>query len=147
MRYDVADDWISLCKELWTVEGEFDYAGPHFTSPGCYSEPKPLQKPWPALMSAGNSPGGKSLPQPMRTLTLWSRKIWRPRETLRLTAGVWQTSDSIATCRFLAKPTLSAEKPSKRRRILSANTYTTAATGKVFAIFLMCSFPTRRAPR
>ena len=21
VRYDVADDWISLCKELWTVEG------------------------------------------------------------------------------------------------------------------------------
>ena len=59
VRYDVADDWISLCKELWTVEGEFDYAGPHFTSPGCYSEPKPLQKPWPALMSAGNSPRGQ----------------------------------------------------------------------------------------
>ena len=28
VRYDVADDWISLCKELWTIEGEFDYAGP-----------------------------------------------------------------------------------------------------------------------
>jgi alkanesulfonate monooxygenase SsuD/methylene tetrahydromethanopterin reductase-like flavin-dependent oxidoreductase (luciferase family) len=59
VRYDVADDWISLCKDLWTVEGEFDYAGPHFTSPGCYSEPKPVQKPWPALMSAGNSPRGQ----------------------------------------------------------------------------------------
>ena len=59
VRYDVADDWISLCKELWTVEGEFDYDGPHFPSPGCYSEPKPLQNPWPALMSAGNSPRGQ----------------------------------------------------------------------------------------
>lgn len=60
IRYDVADDWISLCKELWTVEGEFDYDGPHFQSPGCYSEPKPLQHPWPALMSAGNSPRGQA---------------------------------------------------------------------------------------
>ncbi|MFZ8885963.1 MAG: LLM class flavin-dependent oxidoreductase [Steroidobacteraceae bacterium] len=59
VRYDVADDWISLCKQLWTREGEFDYAGPHFTSPGCYSEPKPVQKPWPALMSAGNSARGQ----------------------------------------------------------------------------------------
>ena len=59
IRYDVADDWISLCKELWTVEGEFDYDGPHFQSPGCYSEPKPLQGPWPALMSAGNSARGQ----------------------------------------------------------------------------------------
>ena len=59
IRYDVADDWISLCKELWTVDGEFDYDGPHFQSPACYSEPKPLQRPWPALMSAGNSARGQ----------------------------------------------------------------------------------------
>lgn len=58
-RYDVADDWISLCKQLWTMDGEFDYSGPHFQSPGCYSEPKPLQRPWPALMSAGNSSRGQ----------------------------------------------------------------------------------------
>ena len=58
-RYDVADDWISLCKQLWTTDGEFDYSGPHFHSPGCYSEPKPLQRPWPALMSAGNSSRGQ----------------------------------------------------------------------------------------
>ena len=58
-RYDVADDWISLCKKLWTIEGEFDYESAHFVSPGCYSEPKPLQQPWPALMSAGNSPRGQ----------------------------------------------------------------------------------------
>ena len=58
-RYDVADDWITLCKQLWTTDGEFDYWGPHFHSPGCYSEPKPLQRPWPALMSAGNSSRGQ----------------------------------------------------------------------------------------
>ncbi len=59
VRYDVADDWIALCKELWTRDGQFDYDGPHFTSPGAYSEPKPVQQPWPMLMSAGNSPRGQ----------------------------------------------------------------------------------------
>lgn len=59
VRYDVADDWISLCKELWTREGEFDYDGPFFKSPGVYSEPKPIQQPHPALMSAGNSARGQ----------------------------------------------------------------------------------------
>lgn len=57
-RYDVADDWITLCKELWSRQGEFDYKGPYFTSPGAYSEPKPVQTPHPVLMSAGNSPRG-----------------------------------------------------------------------------------------
>jgi FMNH2-dependent dimethyl sulfone monooxygenase len=59
IRYDVADDWIALCKELWTRSGEFDYSGPHFQSPGLYSEPKPLQRPYPAIMSAGNSSRGQ----------------------------------------------------------------------------------------
>jgi len=58
-RYDVADDWISLCKELWTREGTFDYDGKYFQAPGAYSEPKPVQGPQPVLMSAGNSPRGQ----------------------------------------------------------------------------------------
>ncbi len=58
-RYDVADDWISLCKELWTRDETFDYEGEFFTAPSAYSEPKPVQKPYPVLMSAGNSPRGQ----------------------------------------------------------------------------------------
>ncbi|MCZ8133291.1 MAG: LLM class flavin-dependent oxidoreductase [Steroidobacteraceae bacterium] len=58
-RYDVADDWLELCRQLWTREGEFDYAGPYFTSPGAYSEPKPIQRPHPVIMSAGNSARGQ----------------------------------------------------------------------------------------
>jgi alkanesulfonate monooxygenase SsuD/methylene tetrahydromethanopterin reductase-like flavin-dependent oxidoreductase (luciferase family) len=57
-RYDVADDWVELCKALWTRSGTFDYDGKYFKSPGCYSEPKPIQRPYPVLMSAGNSPRG-----------------------------------------------------------------------------------------
>jgi FMNH2-dependent dimethyl sulfone monooxygenase len=59
VRYDVADDWINLCRELWTREGEFDYDGPHFKSPRVYSEPKPIQQPHPVIMSAGNSARGQ----------------------------------------------------------------------------------------
>ena len=58
-RYDVADDWITLCKRLWTESGEFDHYGPYFSSPGAYSEPKPVQAPYPPLMSAGNSARGQ----------------------------------------------------------------------------------------
>jgi FMNH2-dependent dimethyl sulfone monooxygenase len=59
IRYDVADDWITLCKKLWTTSGEFDHAGAYFPSPGAYSEPKPVQSPYPPLMSAGNSARGQ----------------------------------------------------------------------------------------
>lgn len=57
-RYDVADDWISLCKALWLETEEFDYNGPYFDCPGAYSEPKPVQLPAPLIMSAGNSERG-----------------------------------------------------------------------------------------
>lgn len=57
-RYDVADEWISLAKQLWDREGEFDWDGRYFPSPGAYSEPKPVQQPGPVLMSAGNSTRG-----------------------------------------------------------------------------------------
>jgi alkanesulfonate monooxygenase SsuD/methylene tetrahydromethanopterin reductase-like flavin-dependent oxidoreductase (luciferase family) len=57
-RYDVADDWIEFTKRLWDEPAEFDYAGPYFTSPGAYSQPKPVQAPHPLIMSAGNSPRG-----------------------------------------------------------------------------------------
>jgi FMNH2-dependent dimethyl sulfone monooxygenase len=57
-RYDVADDWIRLAKRLWSEPEAFDYAGPYFSSPGAYSEPKPVQQPHPLIMSAGNSPRG-----------------------------------------------------------------------------------------
>jgi len=58
-RYDVADDWISLCKDLWTKEGEFTYESPYYPVESAYSEPKPVQAPHPVLMSAGNSPRGQ----------------------------------------------------------------------------------------
>ncbi len=58
-RYDVADEWISLCKELWTRDEEFDFEGRYFRSPGAYSSPHPVQAPHPVLMSAGNSERGQ----------------------------------------------------------------------------------------
>jgi FMNH2-dependent dimethyl sulfone monooxygenase len=57
-RYDVADEWIALCKALWDRDGEFDWEGKYFAAAGMYAEPKPIQSPGPVLMSAGNSPRG-----------------------------------------------------------------------------------------
>jgi len=58
-RYAVAEEWITLIKRLWTEEGTFDFAGTYFTVPNAYSEPKPVQKPHPLVMSAGLSPAGR----------------------------------------------------------------------------------------
>lgn len=58
-RYEYAEDWVNVCKDLWTRDGFFDYDGPFFKVPNAYSEPKPVQAPYPVLMSAGNSERGQ----------------------------------------------------------------------------------------
>ena len=46
-RYECADEWISLIKELWTTDGTFDFEGRFFHAPQAYLEPKPIQQPYP----------------------------------------------------------------------------------------------------
>jgi dimethylsulfone monooxygenase len=56
-RYAAAQEWVTLTKRLW-AEDTFDFAGDYYVSPGAHSEPKPLQRPGPVLMSAGASATG-----------------------------------------------------------------------------------------
>jgi alkanesulfonate monooxygenase SsuD/methylene tetrahydromethanopterin reductase-like flavin-dependent oxidoreductase (luciferase family) len=58
-RYRVADEWTAALKELWTTDGEVDFHGEFFDIPAGFSEPKPLQSPYPTLMNAGTSPAGR----------------------------------------------------------------------------------------
>jgi alkanesulfonate monooxygenase SsuD/methylene tetrahydromethanopterin reductase-like flavin-dependent oxidoreductase (luciferase family) len=58
-RYLVADEWAQVIKQLWTVTGERDFDGEYFKVPGGFSEPKPLQQPYPVIMNAGTSPAGR----------------------------------------------------------------------------------------
>lgn len=59
-RYEVADEWAGLVERLWSEQGSFDFDGQFFKAPGAFSEPKPLQKPYPVIMSAGISPAGRN---------------------------------------------------------------------------------------
>ena len=59
-RYEVADEWAQVLKQLWTVAGEHDFHGRYFDVPGAFMEPKPLQKPYPVIMNAGTSPAGRT---------------------------------------------------------------------------------------
>lgn len=61
-RYAVADEWLSIMKRLWADEGdvyEFDFDGQYFHLEGAESYPKPVQTPYPLVMSAGLSPAGQ----------------------------------------------------------------------------------------
>lgn len=58
-RYRYSDEWITLIKRLWTEPGAFDFDGEFFRIPDAYAEPKPVQEPYPMIMSAGLSPAGR----------------------------------------------------------------------------------------
>ena len=58
-RYDYAAEWIDIVKMLWTRDEDFDYEGKFLRVTKGFSMPKPLQKPFPALMNAGGSDKGR----------------------------------------------------------------------------------------
>jgi alkanesulfonate monooxygenase SsuD/methylene tetrahydromethanopterin reductase-like flavin-dependent oxidoreductase (luciferase family) len=58
-RYDMAVEWLKIIKRLWTSEKEFDFAGKFYQVKGAIIAPKPVQRPHPAVMSAGASPKGR----------------------------------------------------------------------------------------
>jgi alkanesulfonate monooxygenase SsuD/methylene tetrahydromethanopterin reductase-like flavin-dependent oxidoreductase (luciferase family) len=58
-RYALAVEWLEVIKLLWTKQEEFDYEGRHFKIAKGYLEPKPLQRPFPPVMNAGNSEKGR----------------------------------------------------------------------------------------
>ena len=58
-RYDYAEEWITIIKRLWTEDQEFNFEGKYFRVIRGLSQPKPIQKPRPALMNAGASDRGR----------------------------------------------------------------------------------------
>jgi dimethylsulfone monooxygenase len=57
--YDYASEWLDIVKRLWSEEGRFDYDGKYFRLNGALANPKPIQRPFPALMNAGASAVGQ----------------------------------------------------------------------------------------
>lgn len=58
-RYDLAAEWLTVIKRLWTEEEEFDFDGEFFQLKNLICRPHPVQRPNPVVMSAGASERGK----------------------------------------------------------------------------------------
>ncbi len=56
-RYQYAEEWTTAIKALWTQE-KVTFKGRFFDLTDCVSAPKPQQKPYPAIVSAGTSDEG-----------------------------------------------------------------------------------------
>jgi alkanesulfonate monooxygenase SsuD/methylene tetrahydromethanopterin reductase-like flavin-dependent oxidoreductase (luciferase family) len=59
VRYQYATEWLDFVRKLWSHEGELDYDGRWFKATKAWSEPKPVQKPFPPVMNAGGSAEGQ----------------------------------------------------------------------------------------
>jgi alkanesulfonate monooxygenase SsuD/methylene tetrahydromethanopterin reductase-like flavin-dependent oxidoreductase (luciferase family) len=57
-RYEMADEWITIHKRLWTEDEPFDFDGKFYKLKNLMIEPKPVQPGGPALMNAGASGRG-----------------------------------------------------------------------------------------
>jgi FMNH2-dependent dimethyl sulfone monooxygenase len=57
-RYDYADEYMELLVSLCNKGDYFDFDGEYFQVPHAYSDPQPVQRPLPVVMSAGVSPRG-----------------------------------------------------------------------------------------
>ena len=58
-RYKFAAEWLELLKKVWTEEEEFDFDSESFHCKNVWSQPKPMQKPYPPIMNAGGSPAAQ----------------------------------------------------------------------------------------
>jgi alkanesulfonate monooxygenase SsuD/methylene tetrahydromethanopterin reductase-like flavin-dependent oxidoreductase (luciferase family) len=58
-RYAQAEEWLGIVRRLWAEEEEFDHDGRFYRIKKGYLAPKPLQRPYPAVMNAGASERGR----------------------------------------------------------------------------------------
>jgi alkanesulfonate monooxygenase SsuD/methylene tetrahydromethanopterin reductase-like flavin-dependent oxidoreductase (luciferase family) len=59
-QYAYAEEWLTVVKRLWSEDEPVDYSGRFFQIEGGMSQPKPVQRPFPALMNAGGSSEGQA---------------------------------------------------------------------------------------
>jgi len=58
-RYDCAAEWLHVMKELWTRDEPFDFEGRFYNIKKGYLAPKPIQRPFPAVMNSAGSQKGQ----------------------------------------------------------------------------------------
>jgi dimethylsulfone monooxygenase len=57
-RYAMADEFVTLMKYLWSSDRPVDFEGEFYQAYGAFVDPKPVRRPRPVLMNAGQSPAG-----------------------------------------------------------------------------------------
>ena len=79
-RYKMAAEWIEIITRLWTAEEEFDYEGEYFQVSNAICGPLPVQRPHPAIMSAGTSDVGRAFAAKYADVAFISHQGRKPEE-------------------------------------------------------------------
>jgi alkanesulfonate monooxygenase SsuD/methylene tetrahydromethanopterin reductase-like flavin-dependent oxidoreductase (luciferase family) len=58
-RYAFAEEWVTICKRIWSEAEPFDFAGRYFNLKEVQGMPKPYNGRTPLIMSAGSSRAGR----------------------------------------------------------------------------------------
>ena len=58
VRYDMADEFVTLMKYLWANDDPVDFEGEYYQCYGGFIAPKPVRRPRPVIMNAGQSEAG-----------------------------------------------------------------------------------------
>jgi FMNH2-dependent dimethyl sulfone monooxygenase len=58
-RYEMAAEWLTIIKRMWTEDDEFDFEGHYYKVNRAFLEPKPIRRPHPVIMNAGGSEKGR----------------------------------------------------------------------------------------
>lgn len=82
-RYRYAAEWIDIIKLLWTREEEFDFEGEFFRIVKGQSQPKPLARPHPPIMQAGQSETGARFAARYADMAFQSVSEGEPMEDIR----------------------------------------------------------------
>ena len=132
-RYDCAAEWLQILKRLWTSEEPFDFEGRFYNIKKGYLEPKPIQKPFPAVMNAGGSRQGPALRR--ASIATWS--TWSSAPTISTSARPRSTATANLRARSTAAkfrsgvtPTWCRATPKRRRMTTSRSMSNAKAIGR-----------------
>ena len=128
LRYEQGLEWFRIYAKILEGGPPFDWTGEFYKLRGV-TDPLPLQRPRPPIMSAGFSPQGATSPRRPRTsyspTFRISKSARRPCEAFTTTRR-----STGARSRFTAPPTLSAARRARKRKISTPTSRRTRRTRK-----------------
>src|SRR6266571_7900595 len=131
-RYACAEEWLAIIKRLWTEDAAFDHEGRFYKIKKGYLQPKPIQRPYPAVMSSGASERGRHFATKYADLVLRSFAPAGSRSAARTCRPTTSSRGRNTAARSGSGrlPISCRARRKKRRAISITTTCTRRATGR-----------------